>query len=194
MTSRKPKTVLYRRRKQGKTNYRKRIKLLTARKSRAVIRITNHQVLAQVVNFSTKGDIIVAAVDSSQLKKQGWNYSGKSLPAAYLTGLLLAKKAIEKGYPHAILDTGFKVLVNKGVISAFLKGLLDGGMQVPHGEKEIFPAEERLTGKHIVQYAQQLKKDKTVYDKIFSGYLKKNLNPEEIHTDLMKIKEKILKK
>ncbi|HLD72343.1 MAG TPA: 50S ribosomal protein L18 [Candidatus Nanoarchaeia archaeon] len=193
MTSRKPKTVLYRRRRLGKTNYRKRIKFLTARKPRAVVRITNHQILAQLVEFGTQGDKVLAAADSSQLKKYGWNFSGKSLPAAYLTGLILAKKSLEKGFSETILDTGFKVLLKKGILSAFLKGLIDGGMQIPHGDKEIFPAEERISGQHISQYAQHLKQNKTAYEKIFSGYLKKNLNPETIQSEFIKVKEKILK-
>jgi len=105
----------------------------------------------------------------------------------------IAKKSLEKGFSETILDTGFKVLLKKGILSAFLKGLIDGGMQIPHGDKEIFPAEERISGQHISQYAQHLKQNKTAYEKIFSGYLKKNLNPETIQSEFIKVKEKILK-
>ena len=101
MATRKPKPVLYRRRREGKTNYLKRRKSLLGRELRLVVRTTNQKIIAQIVSFENKGDRILAAVDSSVLKKLGWNYSGKNIPAAYLTGLLLGRKAIKKGIKKA---------------------------------------------------------------------------------------------
>lgn len=149
MTQRKPKQVPYRRKREGRTNYGKRLKLLLSRKARVVVRFTSQKVIAQVVEFARAGDKVVAGVDSSQLKKKGWQLSGKNLPAAYLTGLLLGKKAQEKGCQEAILDAGPHQVLKKGKIYAFLQGLIDAGMNLPYGSEEIFPAPERLEGKHL---------------------------------------------
>src|SRR3989344_2841425 len=108
MTNRKPRTVWFRRKREQKTNYTKRLYLLMSRKPRVVVRLTNTRVIAQVVRHAPTGDLVVVGVDSAALTKFGWNYSGKNLPAAYLTGLLLAKLALKKGITEAILDAGFR--------------------------------------------------------------------------------------
>ncbi len=148
MTSKKPRTVLYRRRREQKTNYKQRLKLLASRKLRLVVRFTNQRVISQLVKFEEKGDKIVAEADSTALKKLGWDYSGKNFPAAYLTGLLIGKNAVKKGFTEAILDAGLKSPLKKSKTYAFLKGVLDGRLNVPHGD-DMFPAEDRITGKHI---------------------------------------------
>ena len=65
MVSRKPRTVPYRRKRENKTNYLKRLKLLISRKGRLVVRFTNKRVLAQLVEFTSKGDKVLVGVDSS---------------------------------------------------------------------------------------------------------------------------------
>jgi large subunit ribosomal protein L18 len=149
MATRKPKTVLYRRKREGKTSYPKRLRLIKSGKSRLVVRITNQRVIGQIIDFTEKGDKIIAGVDSSSLKKEGWEHGNKNIPAAYLTGLMLGKKALKNGCKEAILDTGFKSFLKSGKIAAFLKGVVDSGLNVPHGEEKVFPTEDRLTGKHI---------------------------------------------
>lgn len=148
MTSKKPRTVLYRRRREQKTNYKQRLKLLASRKLRLVVRFTNQRVISQLIKFEEKGDKIVAEADSTALKKLGWGCSGKNFPAAYLTGLLIAKNAVKKGFTEAILDAGLKSPLKKSKTYAFLKGALDGGLNVPHGD-DMFPTEDRIMGKHI---------------------------------------------
>jgi large subunit ribosomal protein L18 len=191
MAKNKPKTILYRRKREKRTNYAKRLKLLLSKKSRLVVRITNQRLIAQIVDFDAKGDKVVAAVDSFALKKLGWVYSCKNFPAAYLTGLLLGKKALEKGHKEAILDTGFHFVLKKGKIYSFLKGVLDSGLEIP-SNKEIIPDDERIKGKHIKDYAEKIKENKEVYDKIFAKCLKSNSPPEQITTLFEKTKEKII--
>ncbi|MBT6774543.1 50S ribosomal protein L18 [Candidatus Woesearchaeota archaeon] len=149
MATKRPRTVLYRRRREGKTDYSKRLKLLIARKPRLIVRLTNRKIIAQLIEFNPQGDKVLIAVDSSALKKEGWNHSFKNLPAAYLTGLLIGKKVIEKNIPGTILDSGFKSVLKKSILTAFLKGVVDAGVNIPHGDEDIFPDENRLTGKHI---------------------------------------------
>jgi len=183
---RKPKTVLYRRKRERKTNYTRRLKMLVSRKSRLVVRFTNKKVIAQIISFTPIGDKVLVGVDSSALKELGWNYSGKSFPASYLTGLLLGKKAIAAGQKDAILDSGFRTARRRGKIFAFLKGVLDAGLEVPHSE-DIFPSEERISGKHIVDYAASLDKP----EERFGKYLKSNAKPEQIVEVFNSVKEKI---
>ncbi len=147
---------MYRRKRERKTNYAKRLKLLMSRKKRLVVRFSNKKILAQVVEFTPNGDKVLTAVDSSALKKLGWTYSGKNIPAAYLTGLLLGKKALAEGHKEAILDIGDRLSLHKGKVFAFLKGVLDSEMEVSHGSDDIFPDEERLTGKHIKDHAEKM--------------------------------------
>ena len=191
MATKRPKTIPYRRKREGKTNYTKRLKLLLSKKPRLVVRLTNTQVIAQLIEFSIKGDKVLVGVNSSSLKELGWNYSFKNRPAAYLTGLLLGKKAIGKGLEGAILDTGFKLLLKKGRLTAFFKGVIDSGLSVPYGSEEIFPDEETIAGKPIQDYAVKVKENKEIYDKLFSKYLKENANPEKITEEFNKVKAKI---
>ena len=149
MATKKPKTVLYRRKREGKTNYAKRLKLLISGKPRLVGRVTNTRVIGQVVEFTGTGDKILAGADSYSLKKLGWKTGLKNVPASYLTGLLLGKKAVKNGCTEAIFDTGFRASFGQGRISAFLKGVVDAGLQVPFGSEEIFPSQERLNGQHL---------------------------------------------
>ena len=120
MATKKPKTVQYRRKREGKTNYGKRLKTLLSKKSRLVVRLTNQKVIGQIINFTAQGDKVSVALDSYSLKKLGWNYSGKNLSAAYLTGLSLGKKALSSGFKEVILDTGLVSPLVKGKIYAFL--------------------------------------------------------------------------
>ena len=148
MLTRKPKPVLYRRKREQKTDYGKRLQLLLANKPRLVIRVTNQKLIGQLIEFTPKGDKVLEGVDSFMLKKLGWNHSCKNFPAAYLTGLLLGRKMQKKKIKEAVLDTGFINPLKKGKIYAFLKGSVEGGLNIPH-DPEILPEESRIKGKHI---------------------------------------------
>ena len=117
---------------------------------RLVVRFTNQRVIGQLTAFTPQGDKVLVATDSFILKKHGWKHSCKNIPAAYLFGIALAKKALAKGQKKAILDVGFKTPLKKSKLYAFLKGVLDGGLHVPHGEG-VFPEEKRISGTHIQQ-------------------------------------------
>ncbi len=149
MASKKHLTVAYRRKREKRTDYHKRLQLLLSRKPRLVVRLSNRRIIAQIVEYQPHGDIVLAGMDSeSCLKTRGWDSSYKNTPAAYALGLLLGKKAVAKGCPEAVLDTGFRAGLKGGKLFALLKGALDAGLKVPYGEG-IFPPEERLWGKHL---------------------------------------------
>lgn len=191
MAHRKHLTIAYKRKREQKTNYSSRLKLLLSRTPRLVARFTNQRVIAQVILFSSSGDKVDVAVDSSTLRKFGWNYSLKNIPASYLTGLLVGKKALQKGCSTVIFDTGFKTPLQKGKVYAFLKGVVDSGLEVPY-EGELFPEEGRLAGKHIEDYAQKLmSKPMESGAHQFTEYLKRKAQPEEITVRFRMVKQKI---
>ena len=66
-----------------------------------------------------------------------------NLPAAYLTGYLAGKRASEKGMNDAVLDIGLKEPAKGAAVFAALKGMLDAGLEIPHG-KEVLPPKDRL--------------------------------------------------
>ncbi len=141
-------TVPFRRKREQKTDYRKRLNLLKSGIPRLVIRKSNKYIQIQVVEFNLKGDKILCSYNSKNLTKLGWKHSCKNLPAAYLSGLALGKLALEKT-KKAIADFGLqKPLKGNNVLYAALKGVIDAGLDVPASD-DIFPDQDHLTGKHI---------------------------------------------
>lgn len=184
MESLKPKTVHYRRKREQKTNYLRRRRQLVGGKPRLVVRFTNTRVIAQVVEFTVTGDKVVAAVDSTQLAKLGWTYSLKNTPAAYLTGMLIGRKAKAAGCTEAILDLGFKTPLTGSKIFAVLKGAIEAGLQVPSGS-DIAPSEARLSGAHISAYVSKAKGVQ------FAQYLKNKVQSEQMASQVKALAAKI---
>ena len=137
-----------RRRREGKTDYRKRINLLRSRKVRIVVRKSIKNTQIQFIEYKEEGDIILASAKSSELSKYNWKFSTSTTPAAYLTGLLAGKRAADKGISKCILDAGRHPPVTGSKLFASLKGVIDAGIDCPVSEKKI-PKEDRLMGKHL---------------------------------------------
>ena len=184
--------VPFRRRREGKTDYRLRLKLLLSKKPRLVVRKSLNNISAQIISYDEKGDKVLISAHTKELVKMGYKGHCGNLPAAYLTGLLLGKKALKEGYEEAILDIGLHGATKGAAVFAILKGTVDAGMDIPHGES-ILPEESRINGTHIKEYAELLKEeDIEEYNKQFSKYLKNGLNPEDLPEHFEEIKEKIL--
>ena len=154
-----------RRRREHKTDYLKRMKLLKSMSPRIVFRKTNRYVIAQYVETREAQDKVVFGINSKKLIDYGWpkelKNSLKTLPAAYLLGVAVGKKIIKEKLKTPILDLGMLRTVHKTKIYAFLKGVLDSGIEIKH-KKSIFPDEEKIKGKN-------LKKDfSKAFDKIKS--------------------------
>ena len=173
--NRKPKTIRLRRKREGKTNYKKRLKLLLSGKPRLVVRPSVKGMTTQIISAERIGDKIIAGAHSNELKKLGWKYNTGNTPSAYLTGLLAGKKAIKKGIKEAILDIGLKKPVKGGRIFACLKGAVDAGLNIPFSET-ILPSEERIKGDHMIKYAET-----------------KKIDLKDLSTSFENIKNKILK-
>ena len=153
------KRVPYRRKRLGRTDYNKRLSLLISRRPRLVVRKSLKYVQAQIVTYAPAGDVVLATAHSKDLSKLGWTHSGNSTPAAYLVGILLAKNAKAQKVESAILDLGLQAQGSR--LYAVVKGALDAGLNVPCG-KEVFPSEDRITGKHLEVHAQKQNKTTTL--------------------------------
>ncbi len=140
--------VPFRRRRQGRTDYRRRLGLVKSGKARAVVRSSNRHTRVQLVTYDDGGDKVVVSAVSTELAKLGWKHSGKSTPGAYLTGYLAGKRALGKGVGEAVLDIGLKDPVKGCALFAATKGLVDAGVDVPH-DGGMLPPEDRIRGKHM---------------------------------------------
>lgn len=161
--------VKFRRRREGKTDYRARVRLCTQDKNkyntpkyRLVVRFTNKDVICQIAYATLAGDVIVASAQARELPRYGLSVGLTNYSAAYCTGLLLARRILQKfgldshyegntedvGEDYnveaaddaprpfmCILDSGLKRTSTGSKVFAALKGALDGGLDIPHNEK-----------------------------------------------------------
>jgi large subunit ribosomal protein L18 len=160
-------TVRYRRKREGRTDYKKRLELLKGRIDRLVIRKTNTQIILQIVKYQPDGDQVLLTVNSGELKKNGWKHSCKNIPAAYLAGVLLAKRAKQKGLNHVIIDLGLQTPLQGSKLFAAVKGAKEGGLDIPVNE-EIYPSPDRIKGEHIAKYLDNHKNVTQDFEKIKS--------------------------
>jgi large subunit ribosomal protein L18 len=141
----------FRRRKNGETDYRRRLKLLRKGVARAVVRVSNTRTTCQIVNWESAGDKVeLTSTGDDLVSRFGWpeSNSRKNLPASYLVGYALGKSALAAGHDEAILDIGLAASSAGSRVFAALKGMIDAGLEIPHGES-ILPSDERLSGAHI---------------------------------------------
>ena len=152
------------RRKQGKTDYKKRLALLKAGKPWFVARVKNNEVIAQIISYKPGGDEVKASATSIELRKLGWKKHCGNKSSAYLTGFLCGKRAVNNGLKECNLDIGLHTPVTGSNVFAVLKGAVDAGVKIPHNEK-CFPKEDLFDTKAIESIKPKLdakKKPKTV--------------------------------
>mmetsp|Transcript_83880 Transcript_83880/g.164247 ORF Transcript_83880/g.164247 Transcript_83880/m.164247 type:complete len:302 (-) Transcript_83880:78-983(-) len=95
--------VKFRRRREGRTDYRQRHKLITQDKNkyqspkyRLVVRFTNRYVICQIIYAEVVGDKVLCSATSKELPKYGLPVGLKNYSAAYCTGLLVARRLLQK--------------------------------------------------------------------------------------------------
>lgn len=95
--------VKFKRRREGKTDYRARTRLINQDKNkyntpkyRFVVRFTNKDIVAQIVSASIAGDMILASAYAHELPQFGLSVGLTNYAAAYCTGLLLARRVLKK--------------------------------------------------------------------------------------------------
>jgi large subunit ribosomal protein L18 len=183
--------VQLRRRRAGKTDYQARKAMVISGRPRLVARPSIKNVTAQIIIAKPQGDQVLAAANSRELiKKYGWKAATGNVPAAYLTGLLCGLKAKAAGVNEAILDIGMVIPTKGSKVFAVLNGVLDAGVEVPHGEeKMVF---ERNRGEHIANYAQELGVDSDEYKAKFSKFIAAQVAPEKLTEHYSKTKAAIV--
>ncbi|KAJ4955949.1 hypothetical protein NE237_012732 [Protea cynaroides] len=160
--------VKFKRRREGKTDYRARIRLINQDKNkyntpkyRFVVRVSNKDIIAQIVSASIAGDMILAVAYAHELPRYGLEVGLTNYAAAYCTGLLLARRVLkmlemDEEYQGNVEATGedfsveptesrrpFRALLDVGLVKTTtghrvfgaLKGALDGGLDIPHSDK-----------------------------------------------------------
>ena len=126
------KIIAKKRRREGKTNYLKRMRLLE--------------------------DAVKYTIISKKLLDYGWPKdkinSLKSIPAAYLTGLTFGKSL--KNEKEAILDIGLIRSTKGSRIYAALKGIIDSGFNINHN-KGILPREDKIVNDKNRDFFEKVK-------------------------------------
>jgi len=120
----------FRRRREGKTDYYQRKRLVVqdktkynALKYRLVVRSSNKIITAQVVYTTIDCDIVLASALSSELPHYGINVGLSNYAAAYATGLLVARRALKKLH----LDQAYTGINDSKVGQFFLVEQIDDG-------------------------------------------------------------------
>ncbi len=185
------KSMPFRRRREAKTNYRKRFATVKSGLDRVVIRRTNKRIIAHASRYTEKGDAVLAYADSRELSQYKWP-SRPNKPTAYLLGLLLAKKVAAKQdlkNEEFILDIGLSAPVTNSTPFVFAKGCVDGGMKVRNG----LDVKESLYNYSDTKYIKELKeKNPEAYKRQYSGYIKDGIDAEKLNALFNQVKERIL--
>jgi large subunit ribosomal protein L18 len=168
--------TIKRRRRECKTDYKARRILLGSGIPRIVVRRSNNYFILQLVESEESRDKVLVTFTSKELLKNGWDskFTGslKSIPAGYLTGLLMAKKLSarnsvlsKKGTSKEVLassskgkyimDLGMIRTIKGSRVFSVVKGLIDGGLDISANEI-VFPSEERLNGGHLKEDVKKM--------------------------------------
>ena len=180
----------FRRRRQGKTDYRARKAFILSGKPRLVTRSSINNIIAQIIAAKPRGDEVLVSAHSRELARYGWKAPRGNLPAAYLTGFLCGLKAKSHGIGEAILDIGLCPPSKSARIFAVLKGVLDAKVDLPHSEEKL-PDEKRIKGEHIAKYAESLASTAEEYKSKFSKYLQQQIPPETLPKHFEQVKKEM---
>ncbi|XP_010547178.1 PREDICTED: 60S ribosomal protein L5-2-like [Tarenaya hassleriana] len=175
--------VKFKRRRDGKTDYRARIRLINQDKNkyntpkyRFVVRFTNKDIVAQIVSASIAGDIVLASAYGHELPRYGLEVGLTSYAAAYCTGLLLARRVLkmlemDSEYEGNVEATGEDFSVEPTDTRRPFRALLDVGLVRTTTGNRVFGAlKGALDGGLDIPHS----------DKRFAGFNKesKQLDPE----------------
>ncbi len=158
--------VPMRRRREVRTDYHQRLRLLKSGKPRLVARKSNKHTTAQLIAPGPQGDETLASAHSSDLDDYGWDAPTGNISAAYLTGLLAGTRAVEAGIEEAVLDIGLNTATPGNKVFAVQEGAIDAGLEIPHNDS-VLADWSRTRGEHVAEYAEQL--DEPLYSGEFDA-------------------------
>jgi large subunit ribosomal protein L5e len=171
---------------EGKTDYYARKRLVVQAKDkynspkyRFVVRITKKDIICQIIYSKIVGDFVLAAAYAHELPRYGIKHGLTNWAAAYATGLLLARRVLqklgldekyegcvepdgeffqievdeEKRPFRAFLDVGLRRTTTGSRIFGALKGAVDGGLAIPYNEKRFpgYDAAEKKSDPELIQ-------------------------------------------
>jgi len=146
---RKMRKLSFKRREEHRTDYKARLNILKGGNKRLIVRKSNKYILAQIAESKEGQDKILCEATTMEFKDKIKELKSlKNIFIAYNLGKLIAKKATALGIKEAIVDIGINRSTKGSRIYAVLNGTIDGGLKIPHNEKN-FPSKERLNGEHI---------------------------------------------
>ncbi|OIW04618.1 hypothetical protein TanjilG_30516 [Lupinus angustifolius] len=175
--------VKFKRRRDGKTDYRARIRLINQDKNkyntpkyRFVVRFTNKDIIAQITSASIAGDHVLAAAYAHELPHFGLEVGLTNYAAAYCTGLLLARRVLktlelDEEYEGNVEATGEDFSVEPAETRRPFRALLDVGLiRTTTGNRVFGALKGALDGGLDIPHS----------DKRFAGFdkEKKELDPE----------------
>ncbi|XP_050418175.1 60S ribosomal protein L5 [Patella vulgata] len=161
--------VKFRRRREGKTDYYARRRLIFQEKCkyntpkyRMIVRFSNKDITCQIAYAKIVGDVVICSAYAHELPRYGVKVGLTNYAAAYCTGLLLARRLLQKfkldgiykgqeapdgesyhvekvpdkpGAFRAILDIGLSRSSTGAKVFGVMKGSADGGLDIPHSNK-----------------------------------------------------------
>uniref|UniRef100_A0A8C2MCS0 Large ribosomal subunit protein uL18 n=1 Tax=Cricetulus griseus TaxID=10029 RepID=A0A8C2MCS0_CRIGR len=166
-------------------------------KYRMIVCVTNRDIICQIAYARIEGDMIVCAAYAHELPKYGVKVGLTNYAAAYCTGLLLARRLLNRFVMDKICEgqvevTGDKYNVESidgqpGVFTCYLdadldrtttgnkvfgalKGAVDGGFKEFNAEAH----RKHIMGQNVADYIE----DEDAYKKQFSQYIKNNVTPD----------------
>jgi len=202
--------VKFRRRREGKTDFFARKRLVVQDKNkyntpkyRMIVRFTNKDIICQVAYAKIEGDVVICAAYAHELPKYGVKVGLTNYAAAYCTGLLLARRVLNKfkldsvyegqtevdGDEYQVenqpdgpasfrcyLDVGLARTTTGAKVFGALKGAVDGGLDIPHSVKR-FPGYDGEGGEFNAEVHRN-----HIFGKHVSNYMQQLMdNDEEVY-------------
>ena len=153
----------FRRRREGKTDYKARKGLITQNlrkgntpKHRLVVRVTNKDIVCQVIDATITGDRVLCSAYAHELPKYGVPVGLTNYASAFAVGLLLARRFLttldpgnkpvdglesveaadgdQKRPMKCHMDVGLAKASKGAKVFGVMKGALDRGLDIPHSE------------------------------------------------------------
>lgn len=188
-------------------------------KYRLIVRFTNKDIITQIAYSRIEGDMVVCGAYSHELPRYGIKVGLTNYAAAYATGLLLARRHLtklsmadaykgveevngedynveqegERAPFRAVLDIGLARTTTGAKVFAAMKGVADGGIDIPHSETRFFGYDgeskkydaaahrDRILGKHVAEYMEQLKEqDEDAYKRHFSKFIANGVTSDNV--------------
>jgi len=189
-------------------------------KYRLIVRFTNKDIICQIAYSRIEGDVVVASAYAHELPRFGVKTGLTNYAAAYCTGLLLARRHLKKlklddtykgleeatgaeyyvekegdnAAPfHCVLDVGLARTSTGAKVFAAMKGVADGGIDVPHSETRFFGYDTeskkydaeahrgRIFGAHVADYMRSLKEDdEDAYKRQFSKFITAGVGADQM--------------